>query len=132
MDSNIKYQGLTPFFLFCLIIFFVGGWYGSAGADRTLRCSGRIVSIGDTRAEVRSKCDEPDHMERWEEDDDTWVSQLYNYETERYEAPELIKGPIQMERWSYDFGSNRLKYELLFSRDKLIRIESGGKSKDDD
>lgn len=95
-------------------------------ADRTMRCSGRIVSIGDSTAEVLEKCDEPDRIEQWEEDHNTYVSRIYNFELERYEAPELVKGPIQMERWIYKFGSNRLEHHLLFEREKLIRIESGG------
>jgi hypothetical protein len=125
--AHIKFVTCT-----LLIGWMVFGSAGTAGADRTMRCSGRLVSIGDTRAQVRQKCDAPDRIQRWEKDRDTWVSKYYNYQTERYEAPELIKGPIQMERWTYDFGPTRLKHVLLFERDKLIRIESGDKASDSD
>ena len=110
------------------ILFTIVSLHDKAEADRTMRCGGRIVSIGDSTAEVLEKCDAPDRIEQWEEGHNTYVSRIYNFELERYEAPELVKGPILMERWIYEFGSNRLVHHLLFERGKLIRIDSGGKS----
>jgi hypothetical protein len=111
-----------------VLIVLIWHWPGDASANRTLRCGGQLVAVGDTRSEVLDRCDEPNWIERWQVDQDTWVSKYFNYETERYKAPELIRGPIQMERWTYDFGSNRLRHYLLFERDELIRIETGNKA----
>ena len=119
---------MKSFIPILLIIWTLLAFGDEASADRTMRCSGRIVSIGDSTAEVLEKCAEPDRIEQWEEDHNTYVSKIYNFELERYEAPELVKGPILMEHWIYEFGSNRLIHHLFFERDKLIRIDSGGKS----
>lgn len=102
-------------------------WGGVCRADRSIRCDGRIVSIGAFREEVAAKCGEADHVEAWEEGPRTVYSQLFDYEREHYILPHLIYGPLQMERWTYDFGSNRLIHYLYFQNGKLIRIETGGR-----
>ena len=96
-------------------------------SERTLRCQGRLVSIGDTAAEVREKCGEPHRLSFREEDRDTTVARIFDYETERYQAPVRVDKPIRVEVWTYDFGSNRLLRTLHFENDRLIRIESGSK-----
>jgi hypothetical protein len=78
-----------------------------SAADRAMRCHDRLVSIGDFKTEVEEKCGPPDHTEQWEEGHGSAVSQLFDYESERYLAPKLIIGPIVMERWTYNFGSNK-------------------------
>lgn len=102
------------------------GW----AADRTLRCHGRLVSIGDTSSEVLTVCGEPDAISHWEEGDGTYISQIYDYENDRYKAPELIKGPIVVERWTYNLGANRFIRYLRFENGKLVKIETGEKGSD--
>ena len=101
-----------------------------AGAERTLQCGHRLVSVGDSAAEVRDRCGVPDHVEHREEGRDTYISQYYDYEEERYKAPRLTKGPIQVEIWTYDFGPNRFTRYLHFENGRLIRIETGEKARD--
>ena len=98
-------------------------------ADRALRCHGRLVYIGDLKADVLSKCGKPDHMEQWEETPDGYVSQVYDYEKDRYQLPKLVKGPIRMERWTYNLGSNRFTRYLFFQNGELYKIERGDKKK---
>jgi hypothetical protein len=98
-----------------------------AGADSALRCGNRLVSIGAPPAEVAGKCGEPVHIEQWEEGGDGYVSQLFDYETERYLAPRLIKAPLRMERWTYDFGTNKFIRYLTFQNGRLIKIQTGHK-----
>jgi hypothetical protein len=95
--------------------------------ERTLRCRGRLVSIGDTRAEVKSKCGEPDRLSQWQEGQGTVVARIFNYETERYQAPVRVDTPMQMEIWIYDFSPTRLVRTLHFENDRLIRIETDPK-----
>ena len=83
------------------------GLAGRAGADRTFRCGASLIEIGDDKEAVVSRCGEPDEVERREEDPNSYISQIYDYEQERYRLPKLIKGPILMERWTYDLGANR-------------------------
>ena len=98
-----------------------------AASETTLRCGGGLVSVGDTTAKVFEKCGEPTKESKWEEGHNTWISQIYDYEKERYQLPELIKGPILMELWTYDLGSNKFIRYLHFANGRLIRIETGEK-----
>ena len=95
-----------------------------------LRCKNRIVAIGDTSSEVLSKCGEPTHIDYWKENHNTYFSQLYDYEKDRYVAPKVLKGPIEFERWTYDFGSNKFIRYLLFENSKLIKIDIAEKGRD--
>ena len=98
-----------------------------AFADRAFRCNGRLVYIGDPKTDVLSKCGEPDHIEQWEENSNGYTSKIYDYEKERYQLPELIKGPILVERWTYNLGSNQFTRYLLFQNGELYKIERGDK-----
>ena len=99
-------------------------------ADSYLRCQGGLVSIGDTKAEVLDKCDDPDKRDQWEEDHNSTISQIYDYKTERYIAPKRIKQPIQMERWTYNMGANKFIRYLYFQNGELIKIETGERGRD--
>ena len=96
-------------------------------ADRALRCHGRLVYVGNPKADVLSKCGKPDHVEQWEENPNGYTSKIYDYEKERYQLPELIKGPIIVERWTYNLGSNQFTRYLFFQNGELYKIERGDK-----
>ena len=96
-------------------------------ADRALRCQGRLVYLGDLKADVLSKCGKPNHIEQREENPNGYTSQIYDYEKERYQLPKLIKGPILVERWTYNFGSNQFIRYLYFQNGELYKIERGDK-----
>jgi hypothetical protein len=116
--------------LLILVALFAHFWLPTddvAAGETTLRCGGGLVSIGDTTAKVFEKCGEPTNESKWEEGHNTWISQIYDYEKERYQLPELIKGPILMEIWTYDLGSNKFIRYLHFANGRLIRIETGEK-----
>ncbi len=105
-------------------------WVGIGAADSSLRCDGRIISLGALKKQVESVCGTPDDVETWQEAQGSAVSQRYDYVKERYRAPKLIIGPIQMERWTYDMGSNKLIRHLLFMNGELIKIETGERGRD--
>jgi hypothetical protein len=98
-----------------------------AFADRAFRCHGRLVYIGDLKTDVESKCGEPDHIDQWEENPNGYTSKIYDYEKERYQLPERIKGPIMFERWTYNLGSNLFTRYLFFQNGELYKIERGDK-----
>lgn len=108
------------------LLFALGAGSGSA-SQRTLRCQGRLVSIGDSRSEVRQKCGEPDRISERQVTEGTTVARIFDYETERYQAPERIDTPIRLESWVYDSDTTRLARTLHFENDRLIRIETGPK-----
>jgi len=119
----MKFKNIVLFLLIPSVLLF----HSSAKADRGLRCQGRLVTIGDTKAEVLEMCGKPDQVKQWEEGHDRNFSQIYDYEKERYIAPKLIEGPILMERWTYDMGSNKFIRYLYFQNGELIKIETGEK-----
>jgi len=103
-----------------------------ARAD-TLSCSGRIVSTGDSRYEVKAVCGEPDD-----------VSQRVEYRTirGRVSGPcRRIDGKITcsdtreqvievvIDEWIYDFGRNRFIEYLTFEQGKLVSIRNGSYGK---
>ena len=102
----------------------------SMAADRYLRCQGRLVSIGDTKEEVLDKCGDPEKRDQWEEDQNSTISQIYDYKNERYIAPKVLKKPILMERWTYNMGPNKFIRYLYFQNGELIKIETGEKGRD--
>lgn len=120
---------LKRFCLLILVALFVHLWLhtDAAAVETTFRCGGGLVSVGDSSAKVFEKCGEPTKESKWEEGHNTYISQIYDYEKERYQLPELIKGPILMELWTYDFGSNKFIRYLHFANGRLIRIETGEK-----
>jgi hypothetical protein len=131
-EPNVKDIIFLPVQRLCLLILaalLVQLWlHNDVAADETtLRCGGGLVSVGDTTAKVFEKCGEPTEESKWEEGHNTYISQIYDYEKERYQLPELIKGPILMELWTYDFGSNKFIRYLHFANGRLIRIEIGEK-----
>jgi len=112
-----------------ILLFFI--WVDSSTAsDSTLRCRNRLVGIGADKSEVLEKCGNPDNVSRWEEDPNSYISQIYDYEKDRYQAPRSIKGPLLMERWTYNFGSHRFIRYLDFENGELIKIETGEKGSD--
>jgi len=66
-------------------------------------------------------------MGGWEEAPNRTVAHFYDYERNRYKAPDSTRGPIQMDVWAYDFGSNRFVRYLHFENGRLVRIETGEK-----
>ena len=105
-------------------------FHNTVTAEKTLRCQNRLVYLGDTKAKVLDKCGDPDQLDQWEEDHNSYISQIYDYEKERYIAPKLIKGPILMERWTYNMGSNKFIRHLHFQNAELTKIEMDEKSRD--
>ena len=110
-----------------LVLAALAGSYGTANADGSLRCGTKLISIGSRLDEVLDTCGEPDQRDRWEEHPRSDIYRIFDYETERYHLPGLIHGPLHMERWTYDLGSNRFIRYLEFENGILIRIRTGDK-----
>jgi hypothetical protein len=119
----MKFQKIVLLILFFSMLLF----YSSAIADRYMRCQGSLVSIGDTTAQVQDKCGKPDKLDRWKEYHNGSMTQIYDYKTERYIAPQEVPNPILMERWTYHPGDNQFTRYLYFQDGELIRIETGKK-----
>lgn len=128
-NHDIGYQGKTrymllPAFVAAMLV------VGQAWADRSIRCEGRIISIGAYPEQVRETCGEPNYLDAWEERRNAVISEYYDHERERYILPHILPDPIRWERWTYNFGSTRLIHYLYFRNGQLHRIETGGKGSD--
>jgi hypothetical protein len=114
-----------------LILFFSALLFDNAAfADRHMRCKGSLVSTGDTKAQVLDKCGKPDKIEQWKEYHNDSMTQIYDYKTERYIAPQQVQNPILMERWTYTLGRHQFIRYLYFQDGKLIKIKTGEKGSD--
>ena len=124
-NNIFLYRMYWPFLLLFLMLPIFSVQTSIAG-DSTLRCHGRLVSIEDTVSDVLDKCGEPDEISQREENHNSYISQIFDYEQDRYIAPMLIKGPILVELWTYDFGPTRFIRYLHFENSRLVKIETGG------
>ncbi|MHB8789007.1 MAG: DUF2845 domain-containing protein [Desulfobulbaceae bacterium] len=95
------------------------------------RCGAELVTIGDTRDEVRNICGEPQSVEAWTEE------RLRSYPLEpyipygygrdhRYVNPYQPFKIVRVEEWVYNLGSSRLIRYLRFENNRLKKIETGG------
>ena len=95
-----------------------------------LRCSGSIVSIGDTKPQVIDKCGEPDHIEFWEEErvkKDHYYSDDHDRSYRGYREPFLVKEYVKIEEWTYNRGPTSFIRYLLFENGRLKKIRLGDK-----
>lgn len=90
------------------------GYGFSRDAAAVPDCDRAVVSLGDTKLEVKMKCGEPASAEVREEE------LLFKSE----QGVERIV-PIVFEEWMYDFGPNRLIQIYRFKNGRLIAVETG-------
>lgn len=100
----------------------------TAHAD-ALRCGQQLVSSGDTAYEVQSTCGNPDDRQQHSE----WRTARHVVRVPCRNGTtgictQVIERTVevQVERWTYDFGKQRLLRYLTFEQGTLIRVESGG------
>ena len=88
------------------------------GMAQSLRCDGKIISGGATRAEVAAFCGEP-----------VQVDQKSAYYRPIASSTGNLPNPVievQVEVWTYNFGPNRLMQRIRFEDGVVARIESLG------
>jgi hypothetical protein len=92
----------------------------SALASDTIRCGNQLVSIGDSRAEVRHRCGMPDEVTH---SAITQKASNHSHGRVRYAETFETEVQIQAESWLYNFGSNRFMSRLRFVDGRLNHIE---------
>ena len=103
------------------------------GPAMAFRCGAELVTIGDTRDEVRDICGEPQSVETWTEERlrsyplEPYIPYGYGRDR-RYENPYAYQPfkIVRVEEWVYNLGSNRLIRYLRFENGRLRKIETGG------
>ena len=90
-------------------------------------CNSKIVTIGDYKYDVLRKCGEPSHVEVWEE---VRIRRdlspgLLETGIGLYRTPLYLPGPVTVEEWVYNLGSNRFIRYLRFENGRLAKITEG-------
>lgn len=85
-------------------------------ADSSFKCDNRIVSLGDSKAEVLIRCGAPDWQDDWTE-----------YLVESLSAAAERRISIAREVWLYDLGPTAFQRILTFENGRLRDIATGGR-----
>jgi hypothetical protein len=114
-----------------LVAFFLAAFF--PGQAMAFRCGAELVTIGDTRDEVRDICGEPQSVEAWTEERlgsyplEPYIPYGYGRD-HRYVNPYPYQPSkiVRVEEWVYNLGSSRLIRFLRFENGRLKKIETGG------
>ena len=97
----------------------------TATAEDSLRCDTKLVSTGAAPYEVRTVCGNPDDIQ----------ARTESRSVRRAVAVPCAQGycstfvedtvVINVEEWTYDFGTQRFLQYLTFENGRLIRIRAG-------
>jgi hypothetical protein len=98
------------------------GFFASAPAHAALRCGSKIVTEGDTSAEVAAKCGEPVDVIQMRSIYRRPV--IWMYGRPQFIGEDYIEVPV--EAWVYNFGPNKLMRRLRFEAGLLAKIETLG------
>jgi hypothetical protein len=93
---------------------------GSWQYAEALRCEHRLVSWGDSSAEVLFKCGSPTLQQQRDEE-------IEIFEPVFVEGKKLLvtrRVMIPVDVWTYNFGPNELIYVLTFRNDRVVNIRT--------
>jgi Protein of unknown function (DUF2845) len=92
-----------------------------------LRCGEKLASNGASLYEVRAKCGEPDDAQHSIETRTVQKKVLAPCAngTRMCEVIENQSVLVSIDRWTYDFGSNRFLEFALFEQGNLVRVIKG-------
>jgi Protein of unknown function (DUF2845) len=89
-------------------------------AAQTLRCDGNVVSLGDIKFEVVSKCGEPAFKETRQKEREVVV---FNQGKGTFES---LRVTVTIDEWTYNFGPGGFLYVVTLEDGKVVSIESAG------
>ncbi|MCK9419796.1 MAG: DUF2845 domain-containing protein [Nitrospirae bacterium] len=99
--------------LFCLLAFMAIPCV-NAYAD-SLDCKGGIVSVGDSRVDLMTKCGEPD----WKDSHNEEISERLDKDTRN----KLI---VTVDEWTYNFGPSQFIRIVTMRNGRIADIRTGG------
>lgn len=95
------------------------------------RCGARIISAGDRKFDVLSKCGEPTSQagrveKRIKRD---YYRDLFPVreprESEQFREPRFVEEIVEIDEWVYNLGSTQFIRYLTFENGILVKIETG-------
>ena len=101
------------------------GLQATAQADDSLRCDTKLVSTGAVPYEVRATCGNPDDIQARTET--RTIRRAIDVPCARGYCSTFIEDTIMVnvEEWTYDFGTQRFLQYLTFEQGRLVHIRSG-------
>jgi hypothetical protein len=122
--------GMRTIIVCCAVLTAFLGVALRSGPAFAFRCGERLVSVGDTRDEVKDKCGEPSSVEAWQEERikrDFYRPGIDEApgDYEGYRVPLLVKEQVRIEEWQYNLGPRRLTRYLRFENGRLIKMTTG-------
>jgi len=88
--------------------------YSSVSVADSMRCGTRLVTTGDSKAEVLVRCGTPDWRDRWSEK-----------VIEDFAGLHERRVSLEREQWIYNFGPQSFLRFLVFENGKLTAITTG-------
>ena len=88
--------------------------HSPAEATNSMKCGTRLVTTGDTKAEVLARCGAPDWRDEWSEK----IIEDFAGLNER-------RISVERERWIYNFGPQKFLRFLVFQNGRLANITTG-------
>jgi hypothetical protein len=89
--------------------------YAEEGMNQ-IQCGAQSVSVGDSAAEVVTKCGEP-----------AWKDEREEIIRERLDDDTIRKVYITVEAWTYNFGPNQFLRIFTLRNGKVTNIRTGGR-----
>jgi hypothetical protein len=96
-------------FLLCLVL-------GATHSAYAFRCSGGLISVGDSKLVLQNKCGKPDWIDRWPERIVEQPDTDFEHSVTRIN-----------ERWIYNPGPNQFIRIITLRDGKVSKIETGGR-----
>lgn len=78
-------------------------------------CGDRVISVGDSKADILIKCGEPLYKESHQEE-----------LKERFEGSGSRTVTVTVEEWTYNFGPQRFTRIITFRNGQVVDIRTGG------
>jgi hypothetical protein len=112
--------------IYVLLIFFLSlSMVPCAAPTDACRCGNKLVSTGDTKAEVLSKCGPPAFSEQRTEERVERIHGESHYNQGELREPIVGKVEVNIDEWYYNFGPTRFIQIFRFENGKLVTIENG-------
>ncbi len=107
----------------------------------TLRCEGKLVTLGDSKRTVEAVCGLPSfvdvsHVEKTVREYEKFTADHHVKDRTQHASPDNIEKDydfvqehtesIDREKWTYNFGPSRFTQTLMFENNRLCSIETGG------
>lgn len=101
-----------------LIVFLMAGHVSA----ESLRCKGDIVEIGDTKADVIGKCDNPEMT-------DSYCEKTFQRVIRSDGSVTFVEGCENVDIWTYNPGKGQFWTNLYFAQGKLREMKYGDRVK---